>query len=89
MIVPCGHGGICFECCQKIINGVVNSEVEENQQTTTIPFYLVGKNFDIKIYNIRCHLCRNIGLKVFQLDNEATSVLAVTPDAPEKANSLS
>lgn len=31
-----------------------------------MPFYLVGPN-DAKIYNFRCHLCRNIGLKVFQL----------------------
>lgn len=64
----------------------MNSENEENQQTTTIPFYLVGKNADIKIYNIRCHLCRNIGLKVFQLDNDATSTILPTPDELNKSH---
>ncbi|CDW74658.1 UNKNOWN [Stylonychia lemnae] len=55
VISPCGHGGVCFECCQRIIQDVV----KKNQFTSF-------KNQ--KIYNFRCHLCRIIGLKVYQLN---------------------
>eukprot|EP00347_Sterkiella_histriomuscorum_P003847 403362711 len=55
VIAPCGHGGVCFECCQKIIQDVVNKNQHLTYQTT-------------KVYNFRCHLCRNLGLKIYQLD---------------------
>jgi len=66
VIVPCGHGGICFECCQHLISEVVKSATEEEPRMQ--PFYLVGEQEQKKIYNFRCHLCRMIGLLVFQLD---------------------
>lgn len=66
VITPCGHGGICFECCQQIISDVLKQENNELNPSQQPPFYFVGEN-QVKIYNFRCHLCRNIGLRVFQL----------------------
>lgn len=49
---------------------------------------MVGENGETRIFNFRCHLCRNIGLKVFQLEPEATFMNAIEiPDPQPKAQS--
>lgn len=55
VMVPCGHGGICFQCSQHII--------QENVDKYE-PF--VFNN--IEFQNVNCHLCRKLCLKVYQLD---------------------
>ena len=63
VIAPCGHGGVCFKCCQQMIQALVESNKLVTCQITSQSDRLEKMN----IYEFRCHLCRKLGLKVFKL----------------------
>ncbi len=62
VIGPCGHGGLCFACCQTLIADVIAKQPRESSEPT---HYILSQGR--KVYNFRCHLCRMIGLRVYQV----------------------